>query len=491
MKLNLSLGQRLGLGFLLLGALVLLTTGLGLGFARSVTRTGETIQVNIHLYQQADEISHAWTDITATIDRMLLTRQTGGFLQAELNQSLTQFDQQLTNLSGETPETAVYQPTITTLNTISGQLTDQVSDLISKAQNGQWAQAQVLRHTEISSLQRRFDEQLNLLTQTFQSGVRTALEEQNELQGLLRLTWIIAAIVGLGGGSMVGYIIWRSTTDPINQLIAQTRQVIQRDFQPLVPLAREDELGRLSQAFVQMTDWLRQSYLELEDRVTERTLALTTSIEISRSLSTILEPKQLIDEVVNQVQTAFNFYYAQIYLMDETSGDLVLQAGTGRIGQALLQQGHRLPRGRGLVGRAAAAKTAVIVPDVTQEPNWLANPLLPDTRAEIAVPILIGSQVLGVLDVQQNITAGLTATDADLLQSVASQVAIALRNARLFDQIRAQAEQQSLLNRINQRIQISSDINQVLQVAAQELTTALGVKRTQVQLYRRVSRENE
>jgi GAF domain-containing protein len=203
---------------------------------------------------------------------------------------------------------------------------------------------------------------------------------------------------------------------------------------------------------------------------------------VSRRLSTILDQKQLVAEVVGQVQQALNYYHADIYLADEASGDLVMAGGTGEAGRAMLASGHKLPRGKGLAGRAAEAKSAVLVPDVSQDEGWLPNALLPDTRSEIAVPIAAGEQVLGVLDVQHNVIGGLGQADADLLQSIASQVAVALQNTRLFAAAQQKAEREARLNLIAQRIQSTTTVEDALKVAVREVGQALGAPETSVRL---------
>jgi len=179
---------------------------------------------------------------------------------------------------------------------------------------------------------------------------------------------------------------------------------------------------------------LRTLNVGLEQRVAERTKALATSAEVSRRLASILDPKQLAGAVVNQVQAAFSYYYAQIYLFDEKGENLVLTAGTGEAGAAMLKRGHALQQGRGLVGRAAEDNQSVLVSDTSQDPDWLPNELLPDTKAEAAIPIAIGDRVLGVLDVQDNVTNDITPDDITLLESLAGQVAISLQNANLYAQ---------------------------------------------------------
>jgi GAF domain-containing protein len=104
--------------------------------------------------------------------------------------------------------------------------------------------------------------------------------------------------------------------------------------------------------------------------------------------------------------------------------------------------------------------------------------LLPDTKAEIAVPIMSVDKVWGVLDVQHNVTDGLSQADVDLLQSIANQVAVALRNANLYEEAQQQAKREALMNEINQKIANTKDVQEAMQVAAREIGRALNAAQT-------------
>jgi putative methionine-R-sulfoxide reductase with GAF domain len=251
----------------------------------------------------------------------------------------------------------------------------------------------------------------------------------SQRQLMTNLAFIFIALTLLGVAS-VAWFVWKSVAAPIGNLTSVVEQIMGGDHSQQADVTTTDEIGQLARGFNSMTTNLRSLITGLE----RRSRALEANGEVSRSLSTILDRQELVFEVVHQVQSVFNYYHAHIYLVDETAQNLIMVGGTGEAGQTMLNRKHSIPMGRGLVGRAAQTKSVVLVPDVSIESGWLPNPLLADTKSEIAVPIIISDEILGVLDVQENKVRGLDEDDASLLRSLANQVAVALTNASLFEQ---------------------------------------------------------
>jgi GAF domain-containing protein len=183
---------------------------------------------------------------------------------------------------------------------------------------------------------------------------------------------------------------------------------------------------------------LRALQGQLEQRVSIRAEQLRASADVGRAAVSILDTHQLLREIVNLITDRFGFYYAAVFLADSTGKWAVLREATGDAGRSLKERKHQLEvGGQSMVGAAMKTRTARIALDVGVEAVRFANPLLPDTRSEIALPLVVGTRVIGALDVQSTQMAAFDEASAAVLQSMADQIAIALSNTLQFQQAQA------------------------------------------------------
>jgi GAF domain-containing protein len=186
----------------------------------------------------------------------------------------------------------------------------------------------------------------------------------------------------------------------------------------------------------------------LEGRVEARTVQLTAVNEVGRVANSILDPEELAGRVANLITEHFGYYYAALFLVDEASEQAWLYSATGEAGRVLKENKHHLRvGGNSMVGMAISTAKARVALDVGAEPVRFENPLLPYTRSEIALPLSVGDRILGALDVQSTKAGAFGAAEIETLQGMANQVAIAIENARLFEESRKSLEEIQAIQR--------------------------------------------
>ena len=174
----------------------------------------------------------------------------------------------------------------------------------------------------------------------------------------------------------------------------------------------------------------------MEQRVADRTHDLELAAEVGRTIAEKVENlSAMLTEATEMIRSRFNLYYTQVYLLDPSGQTINLRAGTGVAGQQLLQRRHHLlVSSSSLNGRAVSEKKPVIVADTAKSATFLPNPLLPNTRSEMAIPLIVGDKVLGVLDMQSEFTNALNEENLAAFQVLAGQLSVAIQNATLFAQ---------------------------------------------------------
>ena len=279
-------------------------------------------------------------------------------------------------------------------------------------------------------------------------------QEQRQLSSLV--TVLIAVLVGMAA---VG--IAQLLSGPIIRLTRTAQEISQGNLEARAPAASADEYGMLGAAFNSMTSQLRGLIASLEDRVRVRTqeievqnqtLAsrarqLQTVSEVARQIVSAQELEGLLNTVTNLISQRFGFYHVGVFLLDEKREFALLRAANSEGGQRMLARGHKLPVKKvGMVGYATGYGEARIATDVGAEAIYFNNPDLPATRSEMALPLKVGSQVIGALDIQSDQPNAFKEEDIELFSTLADQVAIAIYNNQLYIQtLEALDEAQAVL----------------------------------------------
>ncbi|MCB0153540.1 MAG: PAS domain S-box protein, partial [Anaerolineae bacterium] len=222
---------------------------------------------------------------------------------------------------------------------------------------------------------------------------------------------------------------------------------------------------------------------EAEETLAKRAVELALVAQVSQQAATTRNPKQMLQDVSDMTKEQFGLYHAHIYLLDATGDRLDLTAGAGEAGRQMIAQGWSIPfdRADSLVAQAARTRQGVIVNDVRQNPGFLPNPLLPETRSEMSVPMVAGDKLIGVLDVQADTVGRFSDDDVQIQTTLAAQVAVALENSQLLEQAQqnalrteTQARHERLLREITDRVRDAADIDTIMRTTVREVGRALG-----------------
>jgi signal transduction histidine kinase len=283
---------------------------------------------------------------------------------------------------------------------------------------------------------------------TVVSELTTGEAFQEAYQTLFTVVIGLVTIVLFSG--LVGFLLLRRVTRPIVTLAGAAEQIGAGNLAVQVDIRERTEIGTLARAFNAMARQLREVFSTLEARVQARTRDLQLAAQVSEQISTILDPDQLMPQVVELTKSTFDLYHAHIYLLDGNGEHLALEAGAGEAGRKMKELGHRIPlQARSLVARTARENRPVVVNNVREDPNFMANPLLPDTLSEAAFPLAVADRVVGVLDVQSEQAERFEADTLAVFSTLAGQIAVAVNNARQFRETvtaqRSLAESASLL----------------------------------------------
>ena len=315
---------------------------------------------------------------------------------------------------------------------------------------------------------------LSVAPHGYQEAVNAMLSAGAERAEIIQFRWqlIAVALAVIIIGILLADAFARTLYQPVEQLRQAMEKVSTGDLSELSDAISTDEIGTLTIYFNQMVVQLKNLQKGLESQISQQTNLLRTTTEVGHAVSSILEPDLLITNVVDLITERLDYYYAAIFIISPDGSWAELRGATGEAGRELQEKNHRLAlSGQNMVGSAISLREARIAHDVGSEAVRFNNPLLPHTRSEIALPLIAGGHTLGALDVQSTQENAFNEEVTETLQSMVNQVAVALENARLF-----QETQQALKEiRASQKAQLSKAWTETLD-AQGDLEFSVGEK---------------
>ncbi len=239
------------------------------------------------------------------------------------------------------------------------------------------------------------------------------------------------------------------------------------------PFNYTDADARIYQSFAESASLsLEASYLFAQTE--HRARQLETSAEVGQSIGQLLELDILLPQVVDLIRDRFGYDHVQVFLMDNRNQFAELKASTGEAGRQLLANNHRLERGStSVIGQVTELGEPSIALD-TADANVVHQPnqFLPLTRSEMALPLMVKGKIVGALDVQSNQPNAFTEEDVRALTTLSGQIAIAIDNANLYNEIERRASDIELLFDVTVLATASDTMEEALQAVTDKLYEA-------------------
>lgn len=240
--------------------------------------------------------------------------------------------------------------------------------------------------------------------------------------------------------SIITVLAARSLTNPIAALAKVANSISQGDLNARAKINTSDEIGSLASAFNSMADQLQSTLVGLEQRIYDRTVDLKKSnleleiiAEVAREIATIRDMHTLLNVSVNLIRERLNYYHAGIFLVDERGEFALLQAASSASAEKMLELKIKFRiNGMDPLGNALRAGQVYYSPDVE---TLTQNPLLPETVSEALLPLRIHNATIGILDIQVSNNTSLGEREITTLKLLADQLAAAIENAQLVQQV--------------------------------------------------------
>ena len=274
----------------------------------------------------------------------------------------------------------------------------------------------------------------------------------------------ILLFVSLVISSVLIYFATSQLVNPLVQLSQVAETFAKGNFETRARIKRQDELGMLARSFNKMADELSEMYRSLESVVENRTRQIRLAAEVAQLASSTTRLSDTLTRTTDLIAERFGFYHVSIYLTDESGKSLVLRESSGTAGEEIRERGDRVEINTStLPGLVASINQPRVITDVQHDPAFRFNELLPDTLSEAAVPISVGSEVLGVLNIHSTLIDAFDEELVNVIQTLANQISGTLQNNRLLEATQVSYQETALLYRATRQVTQSRSEADVVQ----------------------------
>lgn len=307
-------------------------------------------------------------------------------------------------------------------------------------------------------------EKTSLLAERIEANQATVAQAQGRAWGLtlgLVLIWLLVVTAG-------AWRLARMITQPITGLTSAVQKGDNGAFHSVHLENAPREIALLAGAFNQMVNSLNQNeqaLLTLNRQLEQRLRELNALLEISRSVTSSLDFHEVLRRILHESVKAFpKARKAVVHLVDETEERLVPVALSGE--REPVQASRGMPVGHGIAGRAVVERRSFCIPDTSQEPAYLD--LGTEVHALLVAPLTIGERVIGALSIDSDQRGAFTPDQVPVLESLASHVAVAIENARLFDESQRRIRELTALYHSSLKLAASHSARRVQQLIVEE-----------------------
>jgi GAF domain-containing protein/HAMP domain-containing protein len=441
-----SIRARLAGSFLIILSLLLASGAANFYYQSRLRQANATLQSEAERATAALEVERASSNLLIALGPAASAEDVD-YLTEAVEQASAQLEtaqQGLEAAIADLPPDDPISPEAAALQTMAHRTAGVAALIIPAAQSGEWEKVRFYQRQLLADYQRGLADAVETIVELTENRRQAATEQAEAAR---RLAFAIPSgfsLLALVAAAVTAYATTRGIVGPTRRLVEGATLLASGHLEERVPVGRQGELSQLAVAFNEMADQIQHSYAQLEQKVEERThalqqanaalqrraLQLEASAEIAQAITSIFNMDQLLRKAADLIRSRFGFYHAGVFLLDEDREWLVLKEATGRAGTVMKSEGHRLPVDpSSMVGWTAVHHKPRVALNVGDDTVHRPHPLLPETGSEMTLPITIGEDLLGVLDVQSTQKGAFDENDVRAVQSIADQLAVAIQNA--------------------------------------------------------------